>query len=514
MFRNRLKNTFCTLDDLEFEKPPQVLLIYLEMEYVGSGERHQNNTYKLEHEDIYLRPLLGLQYLVGAARDIGVEAVVLDNRIISFNEKILSSFIERNNIMLVGMYTSFAHTDINSKFILNLKKLTNIPIIAGGPGYTEYQQLLHAGTDVVIRGEGEQTFKELIQRVQSDKRSWSGINGINYLEDSNIKISPDRPLLDLNSISFPVRDNLNSPTVYKDYILPGYRPPYITMFTNRGCPHNCTFCDSPNVWNNKVRHRSPDNVIKEIDYVIGKWDVRFIDMVDDVFGIDHRWVEEFCTKLIERKHDLKFKILMNPHTFGARQEKTIKLLARSGCNTIGIGMQSAEMKTLVAIRRSLDTPERLIKAVDKCKKNGMLTFVSFIVGFPSDSANAANSIINLVKKAKPGVIDCYPLIFLKGTQLETSLSKGNVFETHSYAKRFEDAKRVRRSFFINPLNLLKLFWWLLRKNPMWILYMCLQVKYFIKFVFGSKANLIKATDNKERIKDIVETKHKMNSPRV
>ena len=128
-------------------------------------------------------------------------------------------------------------------------------------------------------------------------------------------------------------------------------------------------------------------------------------------------------------------------------------------------MQSAEMKTLVAIRRSLDTPERLIKAVDKCKKNGMLTFVSFIVGFPSDSVNAANSIISLVKKAKPGVIDCYPLIFLKGTQLETSLSKGNVFETHSYAKRFEDAKRVRRSFFINPLNLLKLFYNLYTIKP-------------------------------------------------
>ena len=89
---------------------------------------------------------------------------------------------------------------------------------------------------------------------------------------------------------------------------------------------------------------------------------------------------------------------MNPHTFGARQVKTIKLLARSGCNTVGIGIQSAEMKTLVAIRRSLDTPERLIKAVDTCKKNGMLTFVSFIVGFPNDSIRAADSIISLVKK--------------------------------------------------------------------------------------------------------------------
>ena len=105
-------------------------------------------------------------------------------------------------------------------------------------------------------------------------------------------------------------------------------------------------------------------------------------------------------------------------------------------------MQSAEMKTLVAIRRSLDTPERLIKAVDICKKNGMLTFVSFIVGFPTDSTDAAGSIIKLAKKAKPTIIDCYPLIFLKGTQLETSLSKGDVFETHSYKKRFLDAKNT------------------------------------------------------------------------
>jgi len=505
--RNKNKNIFCTLNDLVFETPPKVLLIYLEMEYSGV-----NDTFQLERKEVHLRPLLGLQYLVGAARDIGVEAVVLDNRIISFNEKMLASFIERHNIMLVGMYTSFAHTDINSQFIINLKKFTNVPIIAGGPGFTEYEQLLLAGTDVIIRGEGEQTFKEIVQRIQSGKKNWSGIKGINYLEDEKTIVAPSRPLLDLDAVSFPVRDNLNAPTVYKDYILPGFKPPYVTMFTNRGCPHLCTFCDSPNVWNNKVRHRSPNNVLKEIDYAVGKWGIRYIDMVDDVFGIDHRWIEEFCTKLIERKHDLKFKMLMNPHTFGARQEKTIKLLARSGCNTIGIGMQSAEMKTLVAVRRSLDTPERLIKAVDTCNKAGMLTFVSFIVGFPSDSVNAADSIIKLVKKAKPGIIDCYPLIFLKGTQLETSLKKGDVFETHSYAKRFQDAKQVRRNFFMNPINLFKFLWWLIRYNPIWILHMSLQVKYFVQFVIGAKENLIKAADNKKRVKEIIENTYKKSSP--
>ena len=503
MFKSKDKNIFCTIDDLVFKTPPQVLLIYLEMEFAGT-----NDSFNKERRGIHLRPLLGLQYLVGAARDIGVEAIVIDNRIISFDVKMLANFIERNNIELVGMYTSFAHTDVNSQFVISLKKLTNVPVIAGGPGYTEYQQLLHSGTDVVIRGEGEQTFKEVIQRVQSGENNWSGINGINYLEDSKFQISPDRQLLDLDTISFPVRDNLNEPTVYKDFILPGYRPPYITMFTNRGCPHHCTFCDSPNVWNKKVRHRSPDNVIEEIDQAIEKWGIRFIDMVDDVFGISHLWVEEFCTKLIEKKYDLNYKMLMNPHTFGARQEKMMSLLARSGCNTIGIGMQSAEPKTLFAIRRKLDTPESLIKAVDTCNKNGMVTYVSFIVGFPTDTINAANNIIKLVKKAKPMLIDCYPLIFLKGTELETSLSKGEIFETHSYKKRFDDSKKVRRSFFLSPFKLLRFFWWLLRKNPMWLVHMAMNFMYFVQFIVGDKENLIKATDNKKRVKEIVEKNYK------
>ena len=65
---------------------------------------------------------------------------------------------------------------------------------------------------------------------------------------------------------------------------------------------------------------------------------------------------------------------------------------------------------------------------------------------------------------------------------------------------------------MNPINLLKFFWWLLRKNPIWILHMSLQVKYFVQFVIGAKENLIKATDNKKRVKEIIENTYKKSSP--
>ena len=278
------------------------------------------------------------------------------------------------------------------------------------------------------------------------------------------------------------------------------------MFTNRGCPHLCTFCDSPNIWDHTVRHGSADNVLSEIEYAVNKWDIHYIDMLDDVFGIDHHWTEEFCTKLIERKYDLKYKMLMNPHTFGDKQKKMVPLLARSGCNVVGIGMQSAELQTINAIKRKKDTPEALINAIDTCKKNGMLTFTSFIVGFPTDTKDAAKNIVKLVKKAKPTIMDCYPLIFLKGTELEQSISKGDIVESHLYNQRFKDAKMVRRSFYTSPANLLVFLFWLLKNNPGWLIYMSTKMPYLVRFIFGKKEDLIKATDNKKRVKEILERK--------
>ena len=64
--------------------------------------------------------------------------------------------------------------------------------------------------------------------------------------------------------------------------------------------------------NDKELELKRHNVLKEIDYAVGKWGIRYIDMVDDVFGIDHRWIEEFCTKLIERKHNVIIFDLKEP----------------------------------------------------------------------------------------------------------------------------------------------------------------------------------------------------------
>ena len=144
----------------------------------------------------------------------------------------------------------------------------------------------------------------------------------------------------------------------------------------------------------------------------------------------------------------------------------------------------------------------------------MLTFVSFIVGFPTDTKDAATNIVKLVKKAKPTIMDCYPLVFLKGTELEQSLSKGDIVESHLYNQRFSDAKMVRRSYYSSPTNLLVFLFWLLKNNPGWFFHMSTKVMFFVRFVLGKKEDLLKATDNKKRVQEILEQEDFMELNKV
>jgi anaerobic magnesium-protoporphyrin IX monomethyl ester cyclase len=481
---------------LNINSNPKVLFIYLQQDYysISPATRTHDGAVMTPTvfsdtasiQNVTCRPLLGLQYLAGSAASIGVESAILDRRIIEFNEETLAEYVDNSDVMLVGFYTSFAHTDSNCVFIKKLKTLTNVPIIVGGPGYTEGDILLRSGADLVCNGEGEDVIKVVIKEFLKGDPDWTTVAGISYVKEGEIVNKGMSPQIsNLDEVAFPIRNDFDISS-YKDYLIPGFRLPYITMFTNRGCPHACIYCDSPNLWQKEVRHRSPDNVLEEIDIAVKRWGVRYIDFVDDVFGINHKWLEEFCSKLAERKYDLKYKALMNPSTFGKKQEKAFALLAKSGCNVVGMGMQSADDDMLNFLDRKSDTPERLINAITHANKNEILTFVSFIVGFPNESDTIPQQIIDLARKAQPLLIDCYPLVTLKGTKLDDMLESGDAKLPHSFNERKNRAIKIKRSFYSSPVVFFRLFKWLLLNNRSWLYFMLSRSKFFLDFLSVSK----------------------------
>lgn len=486
MFSTNMQKSQAKYDliNIGIKSNPEVLLVYLRQEYFLT-----NTTSNYYPADVHCRPLLGLQYLVGALRSIGVESVIMDQRIISFDEKTLANYVEENQIILVGFYTASGLTHVNSLFISKFRSCTQVPIIVGGPGYTEGDELLKSGADFLCFQEGEETLKAVVKKIKQNHQNpdWSDVDGIAYV--SNGKILRNRyrpPISNLDDIDFPVRDNLLPISSYRDYFQLCYREPYITMLTNRGCPHRCIYCDSPNLWMNKVRWRSPDNVLEEIDYAVKKWGIRYIDFLDDVFGIRYDWVREFCSKLAERKYGLTYKVLTNPSTFGDKQAKVYELLAKSGCKIMGIGVQSANRETLKFIERERDMPETLMAAVRNAKKNGIATFCSFITGFPNEPLNTVDETKDLIDEVRPTLIDAYPLLVLKDTKLYNLLENKDVTHTYTFEERVNRAVSIKRYFYSQPKNLLSIFIWVLKNNPMWLLYMAKKATFFLAFLAFSK----------------------------
>lgn len=287
----------------------------------------------------------------------------------------------------------------------------------------------------------------------------------------------------LDTLNIPDRDSIDIYT-YRDYYLLGFRYPYVSMMAARGCPYRCTFCDTHNVWKKEVRQRTPDNCLEEIDILVKKYGVRYIDMVDDVFGIRHQWVEEFCRKLIERKYDIHYKVLANPSTFGGYQAKAFEWLAKSGCDSVGIGMQTADQNTLKAINRGKDDFEKLKRLIAITNKNGLMTFVSFIAGFPDEPEDAHQQIMRVVDELRPTVIDCYPLIYLQGTELYSDYTTGKIDDTYPYWVRVKRALAVKRHFYTQPRSVFNIFKWIFKNNPGWIKIALLKHPNYIAGIVG------------------------------
>ncbi|MBT3295336.1 MAG: B12-binding domain-containing radical SAM protein [Verrucomicrobia bacterium] len=328
-------------------------------------------------------------------------------------------------------------------------------------------RFLAAGVDAVCFGEGEQTIVELAQLASRGRPAWQDVEGIAWRRNGQTVHNPPRPpIADLDDLPFP--DRTGSPIrMYRDFCSPSMRLPFVTLMASRGCPMQCSYCTAWRHWKEQVRFRTPGNVLAEIDELVQKYGVRYITMLDSVFGSEWEWLEEFCALLAERNYPLRYKVNFCPSTHRGRQEEAFRLLRSSGCDTVVIGMQAVDEATLAAIRRSTEGGAVLTECLRHARAQDLLTIVHFMSGFPYAPENEVDKIIDLLVEARPVVIDCYPLVFLPNTELREKLRSGEIDETYPYEERLKLAGEVKKRFYSSPRNVFRLLLWTARNNPGW-----------------------------------------------
>ncbi len=266
-----------------------------------------------------------------------------------------------------------------------------IPLIAGGfhPTLVPEEPLTKGNFDYVVRGEGEETIVELVTALQ-EQADCSTIAGISYKMNERIVHTPPRPYIqDLNSLPFPAFHAVKNFDMQKDASS--------GIITSRGCPFACNYCASNVMWSRKVRYRTPDNVIEEINARYERSGITNIRFHDDTFTLNRQYVEELCTKILA----LDFTIQWMCDTRGDTLDlHLLKLMKQAGCSLINIGLESGSAKIQQQIKKNMNT-KTVMQAVEFARKAGIRTLVYFMVGFPEETEEDIMESLDAMKKIRP-----------------------------------------------------------------------------------------------------------------
>jgi len=307
--------------------------------------------------------------------------------------------IEKRAPDIVGiscMYTAYSG---DAHRVAKIAKDINraIVVVMGGAHASTFpiMALKDNNVDVVVHGEGEETFLGLVKYIEN-KQEYAEMRGISFRNKQGLIVNnPGHPLIaDLDTIPFPARHLLDM-NLYLDN-KPGFyamRAPSATMITSRGCPNACIYCTIQSVWGNrKWRGRSPQNVVNEIEMLHKGYGIKEIYWMDDSAGTSKQRLAEICREILRRNLDIKWTT-PNGIAHWYLDERLLRLMKDAGCYRVTFGIESGNIE----VRKFLGKPFPLEQArsmINYANRIGMWTICTFIIGFPFETEEAIKDTIN------------------------------------------------------------------------------------------------------------------------
>jgi anaerobic magnesium-protoporphyrin IX monomethyl ester cyclase len=331
-------------------------------------------------------------------------------------------------------------------------------VVMGGPhpGYVDEAILSTQKVDFIVRGEGEITFSELVTALQSRDGNFRSIQGISFFSNGQLVRTPTRPFIEnLDSLPFPARHLINM----EDYRRTNFGDRSITpLVTSRGCPYQCAFCASSHFWGTKVRMRTVESVLKEIEEIYYQYRFNAVAFVDDTFNVSPKRVMELCRGMIDRKLDLWWWNLSRIDLL-LRNEEMVKEMVRAGGKAVFIGVESSNPKTLDELKKGIDV-EDIIQTVEMLKRNGVEIHASYILGGLHDDAEAIHDTIRFAKRLDTNVAQFAILTPYPGTAVYEQV-KDRIFKWRSPWSFFDMQHLV---FKHDHLSFIRMEWLLLKAH--------------------------------------------------
>ncbi len=323
-----------------------------------------------------------------------------------------------------GLTTTYSRIKQLSPLI---KKYAPDSLFVAGGGWSTYNPTeilqLVPEIDIIVIGEGEETFSELYDEINKGTRDFEKVNGL-CIRDKTLgyKFTGPRALIsDLNTIPYPAYDLMETEIYFRYSSLPLSVDSYnskrrISTVWERGCPRGCTFCshngmsriDLQNIYgegNRKegeklvrisdkendtfqlpARWPTPEYAVNNIKLLKEKFNVDFISILDENMTSNLKWTKEFCELYIKEGLDktVKWGTLGDAPSVAVKPS-IIQIMKDAGCSYISFGFESASDKVLNQDIQKGQLRSHLQKTIDTIKAAKMTPITTFMIGNPYEN---------------------------------------------------------------------------------------------------------------------------------
>lgn len=437
----------------------KILLIYPKSPVMNREDRCQQPI-----KDLLVIPPLpptDLLYLAAIAEKCGLEAFVRDYSLYGDFEEDLKNI--KPDYLVANIATPTMDNDLQC-FTEAKKILPDIINIAKGAVFLTYNSeimLKNKAISYIISGEAEITLEEILKEETEPKN----ILGIWYRDGFVVKFSGVRPFIEkLDELPFPARHLIDN-NIYRR---PDNNKVQAVIKVSRGCPHHCFFCLATPTSGQKVRMRSPENIIAEIRECMTKYKINNFIFWSDIFNQDREWTMNLCQKII--KSGLKFTWSANTRADTA-DYRMARLMHKAGCRLVSIGSESGSQFILDKIGKKI-TLNEIRDTVKAFKQAHIKIYNYFILGLPWEDEQTTAATIDFAIELDTDFVSFYTATPLPGTRYHNFISKEMHEDIESYDKAYyspivntyslskerimELHKIAVRKFYLRPFYILKM----------------------------------------------------------
>lgn len=380
-------------------------------------------------------PPLGI-LAIAAEVDPRHEVAVLDavTKNMSIAETV--EYIKNFKPDLLGL--SAASRRLSPMYVLSKQIQESMPdttIIVGGAHANEFgMETMQLRTmDYVMSGYCELAFPKFVEVLDQIKQGADPeellptIPGLYYKSNGSIKFNPeDEKAKSLDSLPFPKRSLLD----LNEYFTAADRGQMTTMYTSRGCPYKCTFCD---VTEKKYHYRSTKRIVDEMESIIALG-IKEIHIFDDTFNLNRKRVIDMCNEIIRRGVKVRWTARVRAHPL---DEEMLVLMKKAGLCRLHAGIESLDQASLNAMKKMI-TLDHIKDFFALCEKLKVDTLCYMILGFPEEDQKYRNSFYQTLTSLKPTYVFVNVLYPLAKTSLYDNLVANGFYEKDHWAEFFKN----------------------------------------------------------------------------